>query len=209
MIGTTSILQMAALVLPALGVVLTTGRVSRRVGGAAWSWSEGDAARRALVVGPTLAGVATAAFLWWPNGDYKPIQPHERGTIQGGLQSLKQIPSGRPSLTPQRARQLGGAPTRRSLEHRGALTRRPTRPEGRPGSTAAPAQGQRTQPQRTTSTGQQTPQAPGGSSSETQTQPQDQTQGRTSPAPAPSGSSGTSTGSSGTSTGTSGTSTAP
>jgi putative peptide zinc metalloprotease protein len=109
-------LQLLMLALPTFGLVLTFSRVGSRAGKGAWRWSDGHAERRALVVATATAGVALAAFTWWPNGDYRPIQPGERGTIQGGLHSVDAIPSGRPSLTPHRERELGGAPTARRLE---------------------------------------------------------------------------------------------
>jgi hypothetical protein len=58
-----------------------------------------------------LAGTAAfAAFIWWPNGDYRPIQPGEKGTIQGAVEQLAAVPTGRPALTKARVQQLGGAP---------------------------------------------------------------------------------------------------
>jgi hypothetical protein len=106
-------MQCAALVLPGLGMVVSTGRVGKRAGAGAISWSAGRPFRRAIVLGGAAASVALAAYTWWPNGDYRPIQKTERGTIQGGVDSLSAIPSGRPSLTPQRAEQLHGAPFER------------------------------------------------------------------------------------------------
>ena len=114
--GVGNVLQMAALVLPLAGMVLTTGRIGKRAGGAAWSWSDGEPARRAMVLVPAVAALGLAAFVWWPNGDYRPIQPGERGTVQAGVKSLEDIPTGRPSLTPERQRELGGAPDLRSQE---------------------------------------------------------------------------------------------
>ncbi|MDX6517737.1 MAG: hypothetical protein QOF50_583, partial [Gaiellaceae bacterium] len=69
--------------------------------------------RAALVVGASAAAAFTA-YIWWPNGDYKPIQPGERGTVQGAVQEIGNIPSGRPALTPAQQQKLGGAPTKRS-----------------------------------------------------------------------------------------------
>jgi hypothetical protein len=103
------------LALPAVGMALTLTRVGRRAGSGAWSWSESRPERRALVVTAATGAVALAAFTWWPNGDYRPIQPGERGTVQGGLQDVSAIPTGRPSLTPARQQELGGAPTAREL----------------------------------------------------------------------------------------------
>jgi putative peptide zinc metalloprotease protein len=111
--GLGNLLQCAALALPGLGMIVSTGRVGKRVGAGAMNWSAGSAFRRAIVLGGTAASVALAAYTWWPNGDYRPIQKNERGTVQGGVDSFSAIPSGRPSLTPQRARQLHGAPFER------------------------------------------------------------------------------------------------
>lgn len=65
--------------------------------------------------GVALAGaalVAVAAFVWWPNGEYRPIQPGERGRIQDTVRAARSLPTGRPSLTPERAEELEGAPFR-------------------------------------------------------------------------------------------------
>jgi hypothetical protein len=94
-------------------MVVSTGRVGKRAGTGALRWSEGSAFRRTLVVAGTVAATALAAYTWWPNGDYRPIQKDERGTLQGGIKALSAVPSGRPSLTPQRAQQLHGAPSER------------------------------------------------------------------------------------------------
>src|SRR5687767_3754130 len=58
----------------------------------------------------TAALVAGVGALWWPNGDYRPVQPNERGTIQGAVLQLRHIASGRAALTPERQQELGGAP---------------------------------------------------------------------------------------------------
>jgi putative peptide zinc metalloprotease protein len=120
------VLQLLALALPVAGMCLTFGRVGSRSATGAWSWSEGRPERRAGVVTVATATVALAAFTWWPNGDYRPIQPGERGTVQGGLRSVAAIPTGRPSLTPQREKELGGAPTARQLKGDRRLDEKPT-----------------------------------------------------------------------------------
>jgi putative peptide zinc metalloprotease protein len=106
-------LQMIVLALPAVGFAYTAARIAGRGGKGAWAWSAGSPVRRA---GVTLAGAAAAgaiAFTWWPNGDYRPIQPGERGTIGGAIEQFKNVATGRAALTPQRERQLHGAPTER------------------------------------------------------------------------------------------------
>ena len=79
-----------------------------------------------------VTSVATVGFLWWPRDDYRPIQPGERGTLVGGVRSLTDIASGRASLTPQRLRELGGAPTERQR----ARTRAPGGSSSTPTSTS-------------------------------------------------------------------------
>jgi hypothetical protein len=54
------------------------------------------------------------AFIWWPNGDYRPIQPGEKGTLASGVSSFKDIGTGRPSLTVEREAELKGAPGKSS-----------------------------------------------------------------------------------------------
>ncbi len=143
-------IQLLMLVLPCAGMVLTGGRVGSRLTGAAWSWSAGDPLRRAAVTAVVGGAAGLAAFTWWPNGDYRPIQPGEKGTIQGALSSIADIPSGRPSLSSARADELGGAPAERDVRRKRAernAAARGDRPSGeRPASgdgtdAGAPADG--------------------------------------------------------------------
>ena len=148
-------IQMAALVLPAVGLTLTSTRVARRAGGFAWARSKGRPALRGLYAAVAIAGIGLLAFIWWPNGDYRPIQPDEKGTLAGGVSTLREIPSGRPGLTEARAGELGGAPGRSSrfgeervIEKRGTVRRDA---EGASGSAKpAPAPGEEVEQDATT-----------------------------------------------------------
>jgi putative peptide zinc metalloprotease protein len=138
-------LQMLALCLPVLGIVYSAVRVGRQSGTAAWNWSAGRPARRAVVVAVAGGAAVAAAALWWPNGEYRPIQPGDRGTLAGGVRSLGAVPTGRPALTEERERELGGAPTERSKEQRKAQeggndrdTPGTSRDGARPGAEATP-----------------------------------------------------------------------
>src|SRR5437588_367915 len=108
--GAIGIFQMLILFLPAIGIVVTFWMLLRRTTRFVWRHSEGKpAARGAYLVAVGALG-AGLGYLWWPNGEYRPIQPGEKGTISGALQQFSQVSTGRPSLTKQRQRQLGGAP---------------------------------------------------------------------------------------------------
>jgi hypothetical protein len=101
---------MVVLVLPALGIVVTFGRLGQRVGRGLWRRTDGRPAGRAALVLAAATAAASIAYIWWPNGDYRPIQKGEKGTLQGAAGQLSAIPAGRPALTARRARELGGAP---------------------------------------------------------------------------------------------------
>ena len=62
--------------------------------------------RRAVAVAGVAAVAGATAFMWWPNGDYEPIRPGEKGTIGEAVRSVPAIASGRPAFTPERAQQL-------------------------------------------------------------------------------------------------------
>jgi putative peptide zinc metalloprotease protein len=108
--GLASSVQTATLVLPALGILVTLGRGGKRMLAGAWRWSDGSAGRRVFVAAATAGLVGLTTFVWWPNGEYKPIQPGEKGTLSGALRQFDELGTGRPGLTPAREKELGGAP---------------------------------------------------------------------------------------------------
>ena len=113
--GVIGSLQMLILVLPAVGIVATFWMATRRVGGGIWRATEGRDPARAAYIAAVAAGAGALAYLWWPNGEYRPIQPGERGTVLGAVKQLSAIPSGRPALTPTRLKDLNGAPPQSSV----------------------------------------------------------------------------------------------
>jgi putative peptide zinc metalloprotease protein len=117
--GFAGIVQTAALVLPAAGMTYSLGRGITRLLGGAWSWSEGAPLRRAGVIVVSTVLAATAAYVFVPNGEYRPIQPGEKGTIQGGVRQFVALPTGRPGLTEERREELGGAPVKRDAPGEG------------------------------------------------------------------------------------------
>jgi hypothetical protein len=115
--GVLDAVQMLFLILPGAGLLYTVARVGRRTTAGAITWSAGHPGRLAVLGVTGAAAVGLAAFSWWPNGEYRPVQPGERGTLTGMVGEVAALPTARPSLTPQRQRQLGGAPTQLRLHH--------------------------------------------------------------------------------------------
>jgi hypothetical protein len=144
------VVQLALLVLPCMGMVLTGGRVGGRVCRSAWCWSEGEPLRRGVLGVGAAGAVGLAAFVWWPNGDYRPIQPTERGTIQAAVRDLRALPTGRPSLTVRRQRELGGAPFER--ERRRPQLPAPGSGTAKPNTQSTPSTTTTTTPSATTTT---------------------------------------------------------
>lgn len=124
--GGFGVVQMLILLLPALGIVVTFWRTGLRLLQGMWTKTEEKPlARMASVVALSVLA-AFLAYIWWPNGDYRPIQPGEKGTIQGAAAQFAAIPSGRPGLTKARQQQLGGAPFQDSSAFSTQVPRNPT-----------------------------------------------------------------------------------
>jgi putative peptide zinc metalloprotease protein len=132
-----TVIQMLVLTLPIAGLAYTFWKLGWTIVSGAWTRTAEHPVRRGALALATVAAVGLVVYNWLPNGEYRPIQPGERGTLQGGVTQLASVQTGRASLTPTRRRQLHGAPTRASQ----------TAP-GKP----KPAQAPSSQPAGTTST---------------------------------------------------------
>jgi hypothetical protein len=104
-------IQMIFLILPLMGLAYTLGRVGKRLGLAMWTKSDRKPALRAAFASIALIAVGLVAFTWGPHGDYEPIQPDERGTIQDSLLAFRYVSIGRPALAPEREAERNDAPT--------------------------------------------------------------------------------------------------
>lgn len=114
-------LQLILIAIPLIGVALVLVRVVKRVGTAAWKWSEGSLPKRALALANGVALAALLVFLWIPGvgnvagvesgalrgqlGSFEPIKPDERGVVGQAAPIVNDIlrPLGVPvpSLTPR------------------------------------------------------------------------------------------------------------
>ena len=83
---TARVLAMVAIVIPVAAITYLLVRLARQSSTGAWRATAGKPVKRVLAVlagGLILGGVAHA---WWPDEDaYRPIQPHERGTVADGV----------------------------------------------------------------------------------------------------------------------------
>lgn len=82
-------LQMLLIAIPLLGVALVLIRVAKRVGTAAWKWSEGSLPKRAVALANGVAIAALLAFLWLPG--VGTVAGIESGGLQRQVTSVEPI----------------------------------------------------------------------------------------------------------------------
>src|SRR3954452_5593436 len=89
---TLGVVQIGALLLPLGAMAVSLSRSGKMATRGIWSWSDGNSARRTLVLFATAAVMGGVAYAWWPNGDYQPIRRGERVTIGEAAASLPRVP---------------------------------------------------------------------------------------------------------------------
>ena len=77
----TAAVGILALVLPVAAMALSISSVCRMGGRGLVRWSRGSTSRTVAAVVAAAAVVGAVAYAWWPDGDYEPIRPGERGTV--------------------------------------------------------------------------------------------------------------------------------
>lgn len=82
--------MMLALQLGGMGLSLV--RAGQMAGRLLLRWSQGSVPRTGAIALGGAALLGAAASMWWPHGDYRPIQPGDRGTVQDGINSLIKLP---------------------------------------------------------------------------------------------------------------------
>ncbi|MBV9823637.1 MAG: hypothetical protein JO144_15500 [Actinobacteria bacterium] len=95
--GLVKLLAVIAVGLPAFGMVYMMFRTVRQLVRSVWRATAGRPARRALAGVLAAAAVAALLFVWWPHGNYRPIQSYERGTLGEVLPASwagRTVPSG-------------------------------------------------------------------------------------------------------------------
>ena len=108
--------RMMALGMPVAAMSLSLGRTGRMAGRGLVRWSRRSAPRTAVAALGAVAMIGAAGYIWWPNGDYEPIRPGERGTIGESIGAMSDAAEGRPFFTPERELRYGPVPTEREAE---------------------------------------------------------------------------------------------
>ena len=129
--ATLGVLDVGILVLPVAATSLSVSRAGRALGRGLTRWSRGSGPRRIVALAVGAAIVGAIGYIWWPNGDYQPIRPGERGTVGEALAGMRDAPRGRPSFTTNYEERFGGVPTERETE---ATRRAERRGEVAPGT---------------------------------------------------------------------------
>ncbi len=105
-------IQLVVLAIPIIGIVLMLWRFGKQI--AVWTWrhTSGRPVLRLLATAVGAVCVTMLLLAWLPRHNYRPIQPHERGTVGEGIVAVRYLPQA-PSQLDQRAtsRDLGAATT--------------------------------------------------------------------------------------------------
>ena len=95
-----AVLSILAICVPVAGVAYILTRLVRRTTTKVWTATEGHPTRRGLAGVVAAALVLALAIVWWPSGQYRPIQPDERGTLLDGISlAVSQTGLGSPAPT--------------------------------------------------------------------------------------------------------------
>lgn len=96
------ILALIAAALPVLGVCYLLIRLVRQAVAGTLRRTKGKPGRRGAAAVTAVAVIAGLVWVWWPHGNYRPIQPNERGVIQQALAAPSAVspPFGQPPAPP-------------------------------------------------------------------------------------------------------------
>ncbi|MDP1794923.1 MAG: hypothetical protein Q8K63_12390 [Acidimicrobiales bacterium] len=92
------VLASAAVALPAASIIYILSRIVRRAGASLRKRTDGRPIARAALGPLGLVAAVALAWLWWPNGEYRPLQKGERWTVQETVGKIRDVPSGRPGV---------------------------------------------------------------------------------------------------------------
>jgi putative peptide zinc metalloprotease protein len=87
-------LSMMIVALPVLSMSYLLIRIVRRSWLRVWRATAGRRGMRTLAVVAGVVGLALLSWAWWPDGQYRPIQPNESGTLFDTAQPPRYGPAG-------------------------------------------------------------------------------------------------------------------
>jgi putative peptide zinc metalloprotease protein len=90
------LVAMAAVALPVLSMSYLLVRIVRRTGLRVWRATAERPPLRTLAVIAAVVAAALLAWAWWPNGQYRPIEPNESGTLLDSGRSAQPIDADTP-----------------------------------------------------------------------------------------------------------------
>jgi len=110
------VVRLLALVMPVAAMTLSISRMVRMTGRGLIRWSSDSVPRRIVAATGAAALIGSVGYILWPNGDYQPIRPGEKGTIGEAIQAVGDAPGGRPFYTPEHELIYQSVPTEREAE---------------------------------------------------------------------------------------------
>jgi putative peptide zinc metalloprotease protein len=81
------VLAMASIAVPVLSICYLICRVTYRTSSSVWRKTEGRPVLRVIAATIAAGLLALVAWSWWPNDQYHPIRPDERGTVFQAVRS--------------------------------------------------------------------------------------------------------------------------
>ena len=92
--------EVLAVALPVAACALILGRIATRWLVALARWSHGSQVRRVAAAALSAALITAVAWAWWPHqGNYRPIEPGERGTFTALVDEVQTASGVRPAAT--------------------------------------------------------------------------------------------------------------
>jgi putative peptide zinc metalloprotease protein len=116
------LVAMLAIALPVAAMLYMLFRVARRTVVRTWRATKDRPVRRSLAVLAGVGLVGLLLWLWWPEGQYRPIQPFERGTL---VQALSPATVTQGQILPAASQGLYSVPTQGMVELQGSTIAAP------------------------------------------------------------------------------------
>jgi putative peptide zinc metalloprotease protein len=85
-------IQLLVLAIPIIGIFLMLWRFGKQIGVWAWRHTAGRPVQRMLAALVAAGCLGLLLMSWLPGRNYRPIQPHERGTLGEGIVAVRYLP---------------------------------------------------------------------------------------------------------------------